>query len=188
MADFPLVCLGISTGGPKTLRKLITDLPQLPLAMVIVQHMPKFINAGMARSLADNCGLDARVVERGMELEPGCIYIAPSEVHTELVGNRRFQLQDDPPVCFVRPSADVLMRSVAAEKGRRLVGIVMTGMGSDGAEGLRHMKSVGALTAAQDRGSSVVYGMPRAAYETGCVDHVLDIGGLRRLLLATTRR
>jgi two-component system chemotaxis response regulator CheB len=167
-----LILMGISTGGPKTLRRFIPPLGRVNAAIVLVQHMPRFINQSVCRSLAETSEMDVYLAQDGQKLQPGGLYVAPSEIHLKLTANDTVRLENGPKVCYVCPSADVMMKSVTRRRGR-LVGVIMTGMGRDGAEGLAHMKSLGAETIAQDEQSSVIWGMPGAAAELNVVDHLL---------------
>lgn len=169
-----LVLIGASTGGNRVLTQLVTLLPRLPAATVIVQHMPKFINASFARTLSLNARVEVRLAEDGEVLQEGCIYLAPSERHCILVENRLLRLNSGAPVNFVCPSADVLMQSAQPPvHGQRLIGVLLTGMGKDGAAGLAHLKRLGGLTIAQDQASCTIYSMPAEAVRLGCVDHQL---------------
>ena len=177
-----LIVMGISTGGPKTLKRVFGGLPRLDAAIVLVQHMPSFINQSICRTLAGLTSMDVTLAADGQRLESGGVYLAPSEVHLELVNNSRVRLFRGPKVCFVCPAADVLMKSVR-RTSRRLIGVIMTGMGHDGSEGIRHVKGVGGLTLAQDEASSAIWGMPGSAVETGCVDEILSPEGIRDRLI-----
>ncbi len=128
--------------------------------------------------------MEVRIVRHGESIKPGIVYFAPSEVHLELSNNKILQLVNGPKVCFVRPSVDVTMKSVRKATGDNITGIIMTGMGKDGAEGLSHIKSIGGVTFAQDEDTSVIWGMPKAAINTGNVDHVLSPEGIRNKLIS----
>ena len=132
-----IVVLGISTGGPNTLRSMFRGLERLDAAMVLVQHMPKFVNAPLSRSLDELTDMDVVVAQHDQTLQHGWVYVAPSESHTRLRDNRTMQLWHGPKVNFVQPSADVTMQSLQASAIDRLVAVVMTGMGADGAIGPR---------------------------------------------------
>lgn len=178
-----ITILGISTGGPKTLQHVFRGLPRLNTCLILVQHMPRFINQSVVHTLGAGTDMDVQLADTGTTLRHGTVYVAPSDFHTVLVGNARLRLVDGEKVNYVRPSIDVTMRSLTAAGGPSLLGIVMTGLGRDGAAGLSHMKSLGATALAQDEASSVIFGMPAAAIETGCVDSVLPPSGIRRMLI-----
>lgn len=168
-----LVAIGSSTGGPQALQAILPRIPATFLPpIVIVQH----IAAGFAESLIDwlapQCALPFQLATMGMRLDRPGIYLAPTGRHLAVNG-RTLILTDQEPVRGHRPSATVLFHSVAASYGPRAIGIVLTGMGDDGAAGLAEMKVRGAITIAQDEASSVVFGMPAAAIALGVIDHIL---------------
>ncbi len=175
-----VVAIGTSTGGPRALASLLPALPKgFPAPVLVVQHMSAGFTASLAARLDKECGNRVKEAEQGEILEAGTIYLAPGDWHMEVVregGVVKVKLDQRPPVLGVRPCADLLFQSVADTYGAKAVGVVLTGMGRDGAKGLRAMKAKDARTLAQDEASSVVYGMPRAAYATGAVDRVLSLG------------
>ncbi len=182
-AVWPVVLIGASTGGTRILPELIAPLSRHPASIVIVQHMPRYINASVARTLARHAACPVSLVQDGERLEPGHIYLAPSEVHCTLINNRTFHLAPGAPVNYVCPAIDVTMQSIRPpEAGRSLFGILLTGMGRDGAAGLAHLKRLGGLTVAQNQASCAVYGMPAEAVKLGCVDHVLPPSEIARLV------
>jgi len=175
-----VVVIGTSTGGPPALQAIIPRLPEaLPCGVIVVQHMP----AGFTRSLAER--LDARSVlsvreaVEGDVVTAGTVLVAPAGRHlkTRRRGNEvRVWLDDEPRSALHRPSVDVAMISVAKVYGARAMGIVLTGMGSDGVEGLRAIREAGGLTIAESEESCVIYGMPKAAVEAGVVDRAVPLG------------
>ncbi len=168
--------IGVSTGGPIALKRLFADLPPLDAAFVIVLHIPSGMDYRIARSLGAVAAMPVGLAEDGDYLRRGQIYLAPGGFHLKLEGNSRIILEEGPRVNFVQPSADVAMKSLLKPlKQRRLIGVVLTGMGKDGAEGIRYIKTLGGVTIAQDRKSSAIYGMPKAASETGAVDFVVSL-------------
>lgn len=176
--DGYIVAIGISAGGPATLHKLVPCLPRVFPPVVLTQHMPADFTGPFAQRLDASCELEVKEACDGDELRSGRLLLAPGDRHLKVVrrGNAfRVKLDDGPKVAGFRPSVDVLFQSVAASHGDKAVGLVMTGMGCDGAEGIRDLKRAGAKTFAQDKASSVVYGMPKAAAETGCVDHIVSL-------------
>jgi two-component system chemotaxis response regulator CheB len=133
--------------------------------------------------------MEVRLAQDGDWLREGLVLVAPSEAHCTLQRNQRVRLAPGPKVNFVCPSVDVMMQSVKAPPaGQRLIGVLLTGMGKDGAAGLAHLKRLGALTIAQDEASSAVYGMPAEAVKLGCVDHELAPEGILRLLTLKAAR
>ena len=169
-----LVIIGASTGGTRAVTEIIQSLPRLPASILIVQHMPKYINASLVRSLSQCAAAPVRLVQDGDSLEEGKIFLAPSEVHCRIVNNRTCCLTPGGRVNYVCPSIDVTMTSLRPPvSGQRLIGVILTGMGKDGAAGLAHMKRLGSLTIAQNEATCAVYGMPAEAVRLGCVDRVL---------------
>jgi two-component system, chemotaxis family, protein-glutamate methylesterase/glutaminase len=182
-----LVAIGASTGGTEALREVLGGMPPDAPGIVVVQHMPPGFTAAFAEHLDAHCRIEVREAKHGDRVQPGLALIAPGNRHV-LVQRRGshllVELSDAAPVCRHRPSADVLFRSVAAAVGPRAVGVILTGMGSDGANGLREMRLGGAHTIAQDESTSVVFGMPKEAFERGAVDTVLPLPRICGAILA----
>ncbi|MCM2464757.1 CheB methylesterase domain-containing protein [Methanoculleus oceani] len=178
-----IVVIGSSTGGPRTLETIFSQFPLVDAAIVIVQHMPHYINNSLCAHLAKTCLMEVKIGEDGEPVEHGTIYVAPSDVHLKLLGNRTIRLFDDEKIQYVRPSIDVAMTSLERHRGDRLVGVVLSGMGSDGAEGIRHIKSIGGTTLAQALRTCAIHAMPRAAFETGRVDQMLPPEGIREKII-----
>lgn len=174
-----VVAIGTSTGGPRALAALVPMFPKgFPAPVLIVQHM----SAGFTRSLAERLDKESLIrvkeAEQGEILEAGTAYLAPGDWHMEVERTPlgvKVKLDQRPPMLGVRPCVDLLFQSVAEAYGPKAVGVVLTGMGRDGAKGLKAMKAKEARTLAQDEATSVVYGMPRAAFAAGCVDRVLGL-------------
>jgi two-component system chemotaxis response regulator CheB len=182
------VAIGISTGGPNALSQVIPLLPDdYPVPVFIVQHMPRLFTKTLAESL--NRKSKVTVVEAidADRVKAGTVYIAPGGLQMKLRkddnGNIFIQLLDAPEENFCKPSADFLFRSVAQVYGEKAIGIIMTGMGSDGVLGLRLMKRQGALILAQDRETCTVWGMPRSACEAGVVDGTIPLHGLADVMI-----
>ena len=174
-----IVGIGISTGGPKALAKVLPDIASsFKLPIVIVQHMPKLFIESLANSLNDKCSLEVKVAEDGEELKGGKVYIAPGELQMAIVdkrGQKLVKLSDDPPENYCRPAVDYLFRSLAVSYGSKVIGVVMTGMGADGAQGLLSIKNGGGYTIGQDEATSTIYGMPQEAAKAGAVVSVLAL-------------
>lgn len=180
MASNKIIVIGASTGGPKVLQSFFGGMPRLNASIVLIQHMPKFINLSVARSLDGNTDMDVGIAEDGVRLEPGTVYVAPSEVHLQILNNERVELVAGPKVCFVCPSVNVTMKSLKKKFGYQIIAVIMTGMGKDGAEGISHVKQIGGVTIAQDKATSTIYGMPEAAFKTGDVDIVANPEAIRK--------
>jgi two-component system, chemotaxis family, protein-glutamate methylesterase/glutaminase len=173
-----IVAIGASTGGTEAIREVLQRMPADSPGIVITQHIPRAFSAPFAARLNACSQLSVREAEDGALILPGQAYIAPGDRHltVERDGARyRCRLRDDAPVNRHRPSVDVLFRSVAEQVGPNAVGVILTGMGVDGARGLKDMRAKGAHTIAQDEKSSVVWGMPGAAVALGAVDCILPV-------------
>jgi two-component system chemotaxis response regulator CheB len=173
MGNNNIVMIGVSTGGPIALKRLFSELPALDAAFVVVLHIPPGMDYKIARGLDSVASMPVALAEDGEYLRKGRIYLAPGGFHLKLEGNSRIILEEGARVNFVQPSFDVAMQSLLKPLRRgRVIGVILTGMGKDGAEGIRHVKEIGGVTIAQDHESSAIYGMPKAAVETGSVDFV----------------
>jgi len=168
-----IVAIGASTGGPQALYEILGRLPaSFPVPIVVVQHTTPGYSNTLVDWLTQGARLPVQAAQHDQPLQRG-VYLAPAGRHM-VVHDRRIALVDTPPVSLHRPSATVLFRSVAASHGANAVGVLLTGMGDDGADGLLDMKRQGALTLAQDESSSVVFGMPGEAIRIGAADQVLS--------------
>lgn len=173
-----IVAIGASTGGTRALEEIVLALPVNIPGTLVVQHMPADFTRAFAERLNGLVSLQIKEAEDGEVISPGKIVIAPGNRHLELRrSGARFTavIHDQPPVGRHRPSVDVLFRSVAQHAGKNALGVLLTGMGEDGASGLLEMRASGAATIAQDEASSVVFGMPRAAIERGAAQQVLPL-------------
>lgn len=171
-----LVVIGSSTGGPKALESVMSGIPpQLPAAILVVQHMPSGFTKSLAERLDHVCALSVKEAQDGDGLYVGRVLIAPGGYHLVLDESRKVRLNQDPPVNYVRPSVDVTMRSVVPHFGSNLVGVILTGMGRDGADGMALIKRAGGITVMQDRETSTIYSMPRAVAENGDADYILPV-------------
>ena len=173
-----IVCIGASTGGTEALREVLMSLPADCPAMVIVQHMPEKFTAAFSSRLNSLCAPHIKEAANGDAVLPGQVLIAPGNHHMILErvgGSYRIAIKDGPRVSRHRPSVDVLFRSAAQNAGPSALGILMTGMGDDGAHGLLEMRNAGAATIAQDEASCVVFGMPKAAIDRGGAERVVSL-------------
>ncbi|KFC75631.1 Chemotaxis response regulator protein-glutamate methylesterase [Bosea sp. LC85] len=182
-----IVCIGISTGGTETLREVLTALPVTCPGIAVVQHMPEKFTAAFARRLNGICAVEVKEAEDGDELRAGRVLIAPGNRHMLLQRSGtqyRVAIKDGPHVSRHRPSVDVLFRSAAQYAGANALGLIMTGMGDDGARGLLEMRKAGAHTLAQDEESCVVFGMPKEAIELGAAQRVIGLGRVPQEIMA----
>lgn len=176
-----IVAIGTSTGGTQALEQVLTALPRVSPGMVIVQHMPEKFTAAFADRLNSICEVEVREARDGDRVIPGRALIAPGGRHTMLKRSGAYyhvEVADGPLVSRHKPSVDVLFRSVAKYAGRNALGIIMTGMGDDGARGLKEMRDAGASTLAQDEASCVVFGMPKEAIKLGAAGRVIPLDSI----------
>lgn len=181
-----VVAIGTSTGGTQALEEVLAALPEVCPGLVIVQHMPPNFTAAFAKRLDAVCGIEVREARDGDRVMPGCALIAPGGRHLLLQrsgAQYRVEVRDGPAVNRHCPSVDVLFRSVAKSAGRNALGVIMTGMGDDGARGLKEMRDAGADTIAQDEASCVVFGMPKEAIRMNAVARVLPLDALAPAIL-----
>jgi len=189
---YRLLVVGSSTGGPEALFTLLTALPPLPVPVAVVQHMPPVFTAQFAARLDRHCRFEVREARESMVLAPGTVTIAPGDVHLAVERAGRdlvARLHQDPPENYCRPAVDVLFRSAARAVGGDVLALVLTGMGSDGTKGAQRLVDAGGSVIAQDRATSVVWGMPGAVAQAGLVEQVLPLpqiaAELQRRLPAT---
>ena len=188
-----VIVVGASTGGTEALRELLEALPVDCPGMVIVQHMPEHFTAAFAKRLDGLCDVTVKEAADNDTVVRGRVLIAPGNRHTLLKrsGARYYvEVKDGPLVSRHRPSVDVLFRSAARYAGQNAIGVIMTGMGDDGARGMLEMKEAGSYNVAQDEASCVVYGMPNEAVKRGAVDRILPLGSIAAAVLkaAANRR
>lgn len=185
-----IVCIGVSTGGTESLREILEVLPSDTPGILIVQHMPQGFTAAFAKRLDRLCEIKVKEAEDGEPVLAGHAYIAPGGRHMLLqrIGIRyHIAIKDGPPVSRHRPSVDVLFRSAAQHAGRNALGIIMTGMGDDGAKGLLEMRKLGAATCAQDEDSCVVFGMPREAIACGAARKIIPLSKIPKEIMLWQR-
>lgn len=173
-----LIALGASTGGTEAIKVVVAGLPQSTPAIVITQHLPAAFSDSFARHVNLASAMNAVIAQEGQSILPGNIYIAPGDKHLQIVrdGARYVcQLDDRPAVNRHKPAVDVMFDSVAENVAGNAIGVLLTGMGADGAKGMQKMHQAGATTLIQDEASSVVWGMPGEAFKLACTDHVLAL-------------
>lgn len=175
------VVMGASTGGPKALYTVITALSKdLNVPVLVVQHMPAGFTKAFSERLCAASSLKVVEAEDGMSVERNVVYIAPGGFHMEVGNDKRIHLNSEPPIWGVRPAVDKLFKSAAAVYGSHLISVVLTGMGKDGAQGTAEIKNLGGITISEDESTCTIYGMPRAAFETGKVDFVLPLSNVAK--------
>ncbi|MBI5062464.1 MAG: chemotaxis response regulator protein-glutamate methylesterase [Desulfatitalea sp.] len=191
LGNSAIIAIGVSTGGPSALAKMLPLLPgNLGVPIVIVQHMPPLFTQSLANSLNGKCALEVREAKQGKRLTPNVAYIAPGGKQMKIVAGpdgkaRVIKITDDPPLNNCKPSVDYLFHSVADHYVGRATGVIMTGMGSDGNEGLKQMKNNGATIIAQDEASCVVFGMPKEPIESGLADVVAPLDRMAAEIVKT---
>ncbi len=185
-----IVAIGTSTGGTQALERVLTALPRVCPGIVIVQHMPESFTAAFAERLNSLCEIEVKEAVAGDRVIPGRAIIAPGGKHMLLKrsgAQYHVDVVNGPPVSRHRPSVNVLFRSVAQSAGKNALGIIMTGMGDDGAQGLKEMLDVGAHTLGQNEASCVVYGMPKEACKLGAVEREIELDAIPREIVAYGR-
>jgi two-component system chemotaxis response regulator CheB len=181
-----LIAIGASTGGTQAITEVIMGMPESVPGIVIVQHMPPMFTKSFSVRLNDMARVQVKEAEHGDRILRGTVYIAPGGRHMAVRrsgGMYYIELSDGPPVNFVKPAVDILFRSVAQQVGKNAVGAILTGMGEDGARGLKEMRDRGAQTFAQDEATSVVFGMPKKAIDMGAAERVLPLQQIGRALI-----
>ena len=185
-----IIAVGSSTGGTEALREVLSVMPADCPAVMVTQHMPPGFTRSFAERLNGLCRMRVKEAEDNERVLPGHAYIAPGgrQMRVRRSGaNYMVQIDDGPPVNRHKPSVDVLFRSVAEQVGKNAIGVMLTGMGRDGADAMRVMRDAGAWNLAQDEASCVVYGMPREAVAAGAVDEILPLGRIAEHILAHLR-
>ncbi len=186
-----ILAIGASTGGTVAIQDILQRFPADMPCIVITQHIPAGFSTAFANRLNQLCALEVREAAEGDMLSPGLALVAPGDYHLlvrKVATGYRVELNQGPQVCYQRPAVDVMFASVAQAAKDRAVGVILTGMGADGAKGLLAIKRAGAPTIAQDEASCVVYGMPREAFRLGAVDTVASLHDIPGVIGATLRR
>jgi len=179
-----IITLAASTGGPPAVTYVLSHLPSNVPPILLVQHMPKGVTKLFAEGLNQICKFKVKEAEEGDFVQEGLALVAPGGFHMVVSKEGRISLNQDPPVNYVRPAADVMMVSAAEAYGSKNVGVVLTGMGSDGAKGIKAIKEKGGTTIAQNQESCVVFGMPNVAIKTGCVDVIAPLERIPNEIIA----
>lgn len=174
-----IIIIGSSTGGPRILFDLFANLVCPNAAVLIVQHLPASTSPRMVKRLGQLSRMTVTLAEHGDEIKAGFLYVAPGDYHLLLGKNRRITLSDGEKVNFVRPSIDLTMQSLVQDGKDQFLGVILTGMGIDGAEGIASMKRIGAKTIVQDPNTATIRSMPEAAIRTGKIDDILSVPDIR---------
>ena len=179
-----LISIAASTGGPAAVAYILRNVPPNTPPILIVQHMQKGMTKLFSETLNQECKIQVKEAEEGDVVQEGLALIAPGGFHMEVTKEGEINLTTTPPVNYVRPSADVTMKSAAKAYAQKNIAVVLTGMGSDGAKGIEAIKKKGGVTIAQDKKTCAVFGMPDAAIKTGCVDLVASLESIPREIMA----
>jgi two-component system chemotaxis response regulator CheB len=186
-----LIAIGASTGGTEAIFQVLSHLPAGVPPILITQHIPPMFSKSFAQRLDKLCSMEVREAVDGDLPRPGLALVAPGGFHMLLeraAGNYRIKIKDGPLVCYQRPSVDVLFTSMAMAAGSKAIGAMLTGMGNDGAQGMKRMKEQGCYTLAQDEATCVVFGMPREAIRAGAVDQTLPLDRIAPALMTACAR
>lgn len=187
-----LIVIGASTGGTEAIREVLMQIPPTAPGILITQHMPEGFTKTFAQRLDKLCHINVKEAEHGEPVKPGCAYIAPggpSHMLVKRIGGRySIELNKGLPVNRHRPSVDVLFRSAAQCAAKKAIGVILTGMGNDGARGMREMHDAGIYTIAQDQDTCVVYGMPKEAVAAGGVDEIRPLGLIAARIMTALER
>ena len=186
LAADKLVVIAASTGGPTALLEVIKRLPKdLPASVMIVQHIAEGFIEGLVEWLDAKSKIKVRLAINGEQIRNGIAYVAPSDVHMIVGSDKSIRLSGEPPVSGLRPAANHLFFSAIEFFNNRIIGIILTGMGKDGVDGLKAIRDAGGVTIAQDKKSSLVYGMPRVASESGAAEHIVDLEKIAAMIIKT---
>lgn len=181
---YKIITIAVSTGGPEALRQILSKLPEdFPVPILVVQHISEGFVRGLVEWLDEYCRIKVRLAEKGMKIIPGTVYFVPSGYHMEIEPGGFIRLISDRLGYLHHPSADVTFKSAAEIYGSHAIGIILTGMGDDGVEGIGAIKEKGGFTISQDENSSLIYGMPKVAFEKGYIDNVVSLERISDLLI-----
>jgi len=179
-----IIVIGASTGGPQALQTILTNLPSdFPLPIICIQHISEGFQQGLVDWLSSQCRMNVEIAKAGAVPQPGTIYFPQEETHLKIDSTGRFVLSPEPPFDGHRPSVTVTMKAVAEYYGNSAVGVLLTGMGKDGAEGLLDIKQAGGITIVQDEASSIVFGMPKQAIELNAAGYIAPLDEIGPMIL-----
>jgi len=184
-SDFPVIGIATSTGGPQTIRAFIEDqnFKNINASFIVVQHMAQGFILGYSEWIRQYSPIPVTLASEGQNPEPYHLYIAPGDYHLGFTPDGRFDLIDSPPILGIKPSANIMFKSLAQVFKERSIAIILTGMGNDGADGIVEIKKNGGYIIAQDEKSSIIFGMPKAAISTGGVDSILHLSQIPEFLI-----
>jgi len=187
--NFPVLGIGSSSGGPKALKEIITVLPKdFPAAIVIVQHMPPGFTASLAKRLNQESNIKVKEAEEGDIVQPGLALIAPGDYHLEITENEKVSLNQKPQKWGVRPCVDYMLESIASIYKKRNIGLILTGMGHDGAIGMKKIKKNNGYGIVEDRSTALVYGMPSATIKENAYDEIVPLTQIPNRLIRVIER
>ena len=178
-----IIIIGSSTGGPIILEQIFSGLPKMPVVILIVQHLRPFFMSDFQSHIQVQTGMQVTIPKEGQIIEGGYVYIAQADKHMILQKNRMISFIESEKVNSVRPSIDVTMKSLKKDKNISILGIILTGMGRDGTEGMQYLKSIGGITIAQDPSTASIRTMPINAISTGIVDTICTPDGIKQAIL-----
>lgn len=183
-SDGKIVAIAVSTGGPRALKEVVPLFPEdLPAGVIIIQHMSRGFISGMADWLQALSRIKIKVAGEGDTINQGEVLFPPDNYHIILDKNGKIRLEDSPPIFGIRPAADILFPTIAKYYGKKVIGVIMTGMGDDGVRGMECIKREGGATIAQDEKSCAVFGMPKVAIERGVIDKIVPLGKITETII-----
>ncbi|SJZ30194.1 protein-glutamate methylesterase/protein-glutamine glutaminase [Selenihalanaerobacter shriftii] len=187
--DEKIIVIGSSTGGPRALKSVISKIPaDFNLGILLVQHMPAEFTKSLAKRLNRLSGLEVKEANDGDKIKPGKVLLAPGDYHMLVTKQGKIKLNKDKKVHNIRPAIDLTMESAVQQYGSGVLGVILTGMGKDGTQGLKAIKEAGGYTIAQDKKTSVVYGMPKSAFEAGVVDSVKPLSAISSEIIRLSKK
>ena len=186
-----IIAVGASTGGTEAIKTLLSTVPSNCPPILITQHIPKVFSTSFAERLNRCLEMEVFEAQEGMIIRPGCVYIAPGDFHLTIAtsgAKKVCRIIQTEKVNRHRPAVDVMFNSILDSYGSKVVAVMLTGMGADGANGMLRLKQAGAITYAQDQATSVVWGMPQAAFNIGAVDEVLPLQNISQQMLKSAQK
>ncbi|MFW6035435.1 MAG: protein-glutamate methylesterase/protein-glutamine glutaminase [Halothermotrichaceae bacterium] len=187
--NFPIITIGTSSGGPKALKTILPVLPaDFPAAILIVQHMPKGFTSSLAKRLDDQSAITVKEADDNDKIKTGTAYLAPGDYHMEVDENGSILLNQSPPKWSVRPCADYLLTSAAKNFKNRVIGVILTGMGFDGADGMQIVKKYNGYGIVEDKSTALVYGMPQSVIKANAYDEIVPLNKIANKIIEIIER